>query len=98
MTDLQDLTKVLVRPLVTEKSTRLQETGSYTFEVALHTNKGIVKQAVERVFNVDVINVNVLMVRGRRRRFGPRWVRSPDWKKAIVTLKPGQKITIFEGT
>lgn len=97
MTDIAQLTKVLRRPLVTEKSLRLQEQGRYTFEVDPMANKGIVKQAVERLFGVDVVQVNIIRVKGKRKRFGPRWMQKPGYKKAIVTLKPGQKIPILEG-
>lgn len=97
MTDIAQLTKVLRRPLITEKSLRLQEQGRYCFEVDPQANKGLVKQAVERLFSVDVVQVNIIRMKGKRKRFGPRWVQKPGYKKAIVTLKPGQKIPILEG-
>lgn len=97
MTDIVDLTKILVRPLVTEKSARLQEDGTYTFEVPLTASKGIVKQAVERLFKVDVVRVNTSRVKGKRKRFGMRMTQRKDWKKAIVILKSGQRIPIVEG-
>ena len=88
---------VLRRPVVTEKSTLLQETGRYTFEVAPSANKHQIKRAVEEAFNVEVVHVNTMNVRGKRKRFGPRLVAKPAWKKAIVQLAPGDSITIFEG-
>ncbi|MCS7207726.1 MAG: 50S ribosomal protein L23 [Dehalococcoidia bacterium] len=97
MTDIAQLTNVLRRPLITEKSYRLQEQGRYSFEVDPRANKGLIKQAVERLFGVDVVRVNVMWVKGKRKRLGPRWVQKPGYKKAIVTLKPGQKIPILEG-
>ena len=91
------LTRVLVRPVVTEKSTRLQEMNKYTFEVILEANQRWVKQAVEQLFNVKVMKVNMIRTPGKRKRFGPRLVQSRAQKKAIVTLRPGDKIALFEG-
>jgi large subunit ribosomal protein L23 len=97
MTKIWEHTQVLVRPLVTEKSTRLQEQGQYTFEVPLVANKGTVKQAVERLFNVDVVRVNILGMKGKPKTFRMKRVKPHPWKKAVVTLKAGQKIQLFEG-
>jgi large subunit ribosomal protein L23 len=91
------LYEVLQKPLITEKSTVLQAEGKYAFHVADRANKVLVKQAVEKAFNVKVTAVNMMMVRGKMRRIGRRMVMTPDWKKAIVTLKPGDKIELFEG-
>ena len=88
---------IIRRPVVTEKSTLLQEEGRYTFEVARRATKHVIKQAVEEAFNVEVVRVNTMNVRGKRKRFGPRLVARPAWKKAIVQLAPGNTITIFEG-
>jgi large subunit ribosomal protein L23 len=88
---------VLRRPLVTEKNTSLQAQGKYAFEVDRDANKLQVKQAVEKAFKVTVTAVNILMVRGRERKVGRRVVTGSSWKKAVVTLKPGDKIQIFEG-
>ena len=88
---------ILRRPVVTEKSTLLQEDGRYTFEVAPTATKHQIKQAVEEAFNVEVVRVNTMNVRGKRKRFGPRLAARPSWKKAIVQLAPGNTITIFEG-
>jgi large subunit ribosomal protein L23 len=87
----------LRRPLITEKGTTLQERGKYAFEVASGANKHQIKQSVEKAFNVKVTAVNVMTVAGKKRRVGGREVLTPSWKKAIVTLKPGDKITLFEG-
>jgi len=89
--------QVLVRPVVTEKSTILQEKDKYVFEVLPSANKAMVRQAVELAFNVKVTKVNIVMNRGKMKRYGPRRVTSRDIKKAIVTLKPGDRIQIFEG-
>ena len=89
--------EVLRRPLITEKNTGLQAQGKYAFEVAREANKHQVREAVEAAFEVSVTAVNVMMVHGKRRRVGRRQVLSPSWKKAIVTLKSGDKIELFEG-
>ena len=92
------LSEVLRRPLVTEKNTAIQAPqGKYAFEVAAGANKDLIKQAVEQAFKVDVTGVNVMTVPGRRRTMRGRIVITPSWKKAIVTLKPGDKIELFEG-
>ena len=92
------LYEVLRRPLITEKNTALQAQGKYVFEVAGGANKHQIKQAVEKAFKVKVTAVNVMTVPGKERRIGRRQVRTQSWEKAIVTLKPGDKIEIFEGT
>ena len=91
------LYEILRRPLITEKSTILHVQGKYAFEVAREANKPQIKQAVEKAFDVQVTAVNVMMVAGKRRRFGRRQLPGHPWKKAIVTLKPGDKIELFEG-
>lgn len=91
------LFEVLRRPLVTEKNTILQSQGKYAFEIAREANKDQVKQAVEKAFKVTVTAVNIMTVRGRERRVGRRVIAESSWKKAVVTLKPGDKIQIFEG-
>ena len=91
------LFEVIKRPLVTEKNTTLQGQGKYSFEVDSDANKMQVKQAVEKAFKVTVVAVNVMTVRGRERRVGRRKVLAGTWKKAVVSLKPGDKIQIFEG-
>ena len=91
------LYEVLRRPLVTEKGTILQAQGKYAFEVDGGANKIEVKQAVEKAFSVKVAKVNVLTVSGKTRRMGRGIFKTPSWKKAIVTLKPGEKIELFEG-
>jgi large subunit ribosomal protein L23 len=90
--------EVLLRPLITEKSTILQDGhNKYAFEVDSRANKAQVKTAVEESFNVKVVEVNVLTVRGKRKRFGRRLVQQHSWKKAMVSLQPGDKIQLFEG-
>ncbi len=91
--------KVLKRPISSEKSNVLASYyGQYTFEVDRRANKIQVKEAVEKFFDVDVISVNIMNMPAKRGRFGRRQiVRKPAWKKAIVTLAPGQRIEFFEG-
>ena len=91
------LYEVLRRPLITEKITLLQAQNRYGFEVAQGAAKQQIKQAVEAAFKVKVVKVNVMTVPGKMRRIGRRQVMTPSWKKAVVTLEPGQKIEFFEG-
>lgn len=94
---MAQLTNVLIGPVVTEKSTRLQDENKYTFRVALTANKTLVKQAVETLFDVKVRKVTMVRLPGKVKRFGPRLTKGPDKKKAIVTLREGDRITVFEG-
>lgn len=89
--------QILVRPIVTEKNTALSEVGKYSFEVALAANKIEVKRAVEEIFKVKVTAVNVLKVPGKMRRMGRTSGMTRTWKKAIVTLAPGERIELFQG-
>ena len=89
--------QVLCRPVITEKNTALQALGKYAFEVDEKANKQQIKQAVEKAFGVKVTAVNVVSVPGKRRLVGRRQVLTRSWKKAIVTLKPGDSIQFFEG-
>ncbi len=88
---------VLRRPVITEKNTMLTEQSKYTFEVAREANKPQIKQAVEKAFKVKVVSVNVIHVPGKMRRAGRQRGMTPSWKKAVVTLEPGNKIEFFEG-
>jgi large subunit ribosomal protein L23 len=88
---------VLLRPLVTEKTTVLTGQDKYVFEVDTRANKMQIREAVQLAFNVTVADVNTMMMKGKPRRFGRKVVNRPDWKKAVVTLVPGDKIELFEG-
>ena len=88
---------VLHRPIVTEKNTVLQEQNKYCFEVAGEANKHQIKEAVEKSFNGKVTMVNVMTVPGKTRRIGRRQVMTRSWKKAVVSLNPGDTIEFFEG-
>ena len=93
---------VLVRPLITEKSTDLMEQGQYAFEVLREANKIQIREAVEKRFNVKVTAVNTLNVKPKAksrmatRRGGRITGHEAGWKKAIVTLAPGESIDLFE--
>lgn len=89
--------EVIRRPLVTEKNTALQSQNKYAFQVSKDSNKEQVKEAIEKAFKVNVIAVNIMTVRGREKRVGRKKVMVSPWKKAVVTLKTGDKIQIFEG-
>src|SRR3712207_6343312 len=93
---------IILRPVITEKNTRLNEQGQYTFEVAQEANKIEIKKAIEEIFGVTVKSVNTLNQRGklRQRRTKGGLIRgyNPDRKKAIVTLTPDSNpIDVFEG-
>lgn len=102
---------IIKRPLLTEKSSRLRETGGgaaapaegdaysqkVVFEVARDANKDEVKKAVQQLFKVSVTHVRTLIVRGKEKRVGRFSGRRPAWKKAFVTLKHGDSIEFFEG-
>jgi large subunit ribosomal protein L23 len=101
---------IIKRPLLTEKGTRLRETGGQAgapakeeveqqllFEVSPDANKIEIRQAVEKLFNVHVTQVRTQIVRGKEKRIGRFVGRRPHWKKAIVTLQPGETIEFFEG-
>ena len=92
------LHRTVVRPIVTEKSSAAyQERGEYTFEVAPDATKPAIRQAVETLFGVKVTGVWTSNVRGKLRKVGKSAGRRPNWKKAIVTLRAGDSIDVFEG-
>jgi large subunit ribosomal protein L23 len=88
---------VIVRPVVTEKSSLLSdEYNQYVFEVAPKANKIQIREAVEVIFDVDVTNVRTMIMPAKRGRRGRSWYRrTKQWKKAIVTLAPGNSIELF---
>ena len=89
---------IILKPVVTEASMEDLRAGKYTFKVALSANKIEIKNAVEEIFGVQVASVNTMRVRGRYRRMGRNEGRTPNWKKAIVTLAEGSKtIAFFDG-
>jgi len=88
---------ILIRPLMTEKSSLLMEQNKYTFEVHKSANKIQIRQAVEQVFKVKVMSVNTMNVPGKPKRRGNLVGKTRSWKKAIVTLFEGERIEFFEG-
>jgi large subunit ribosomal protein L23 len=93
--DLYDIVRI---PRITEKGTRLKaESNVLTFEVRTDANKVQVRKAIEGIFKVKVVDVTTVSISGKKKRMGMREGRRSDWKKAYVTLKPGEKIDIFEG-
>jgi large subunit ribosomal protein L23 len=89
--------QVLLAPVVSEKSFSLISDRKYTFKVHEDAHKTQVRQAVEELFEVEVQNVHIVKVRSKPKRRGLTQGRRPGWKKAIVQLKPGHQIEIFEG-
>jgi large subunit ribosomal protein L23 len=88
---------IVRRALISEKGTRIRESkNGYLFEVARDANKIEVKQAVEAIFSVKVDSVRTLRVHGKPKRLGRYAGHRSDWKKAVVTLKKGQTIELFE--
>jgi large subunit ribosomal protein L23 len=95
---MEQLHNIIRRPLITEKSTRQRETqNQYLFEVDRRANKIEIKRAVEQLFKVKVVRVNVSQVHGKVKRLGRNVGRRPDWKKAMVLLEKGNRIDFFEG-
>ncbi|MBX2801421.1 MAG: 50S ribosomal protein L23 [Myxococcales bacterium] len=87
----------LVRPLVTEKTTTLLGNDrTYAFEVSVDASKPQIKRAVEAFYNVEVDNVRTLIMRGKTKRFGRRFGKRKNWKKAYVTLCEGHALNLFE--
>jgi large subunit ribosomal protein L23 len=103
--------QIIKRPLLTEKGTLLKETGGnpqgaldpeavksqLIFEVAKDANKVEIRHAVEKLWNVDVVSVRTAIVRGKEKRVGRFVGKVSNWKKAVVTIAPGQNIEFFEG-
>ena len=95
---MKDIYAIIKKPIITERSAYLKERGNkIIFQVDVNANKRDIKKAVEKVFNVNVMDVNTLNVKGKVKRFGKSFGKRPDWKKAIVTLKEGDKIELLEG-
>ncbi len=95
---MKNLYQVIKKPVITEKSTNQVADGKYTFEVDKRAAKNEVEQAVEKLFGVTVLDVRTANTKGKEVRAGRRRTlgKKPDWKKAVVTLKEGDKIELFE--
>jgi large subunit ribosomal protein L23 len=90
--------QILKRPLLTEKSTTEKEQqNKLYFEVDRRANKIEIKEAVEKIFKVDVLDVTTIHVKGKKKRVGRHFTMTQDWKKAMVKIKPGQRVEFFEG-
>jgi large subunit ribosomal protein L23 len=96
---MMNVYQVLKRPILTEKTDLQRDEHQYVFEVTRRANKHQIKEAVETLFDVDVVSVNTMMMKPKRRRLGRKMiVTRPGWKKAVVTVESGQRITeFFEG-
>lgn len=88
--------EVLLKPLITEKTTDLMQENKYTFKVDPRANKIEIKHAVEAAFDVNVVEVRTMNVPGKLKRQGRFAGYQSDWKKAIITLQAGQRLPIFE--
>lgn len=89
---------IIIRPLITEKTTRQKEAyNQFSFEVERRANRIEIGKAVEKIFNVRVSDVRTMQVKGKVKRRGRIVGKRRDWKKAIVTLMPGERIEFFEG-
>ncbi|MDX9703331.1 MAG: 50S ribosomal protein L23 [Candidatus Auribacterota bacterium] len=91
---MKELTQILIEPVISERTTYLNEINKYVFVVQKNANKIEVKHAVEKLFNVKVDKVNIVNVQGKRKRRRFKIGKRPDWKKAIITLQEGQKIEL----
>lgn len=95
---MKDIYQVIKKPLITEKANILKEKDNkVAFVVDRTANKAEIKEAVEHLLKVKVLKVNVSNMTGKPRRLGRSIGKRPDWKKAVVTLKPGDRIDFFEG-
>jgi len=95
---MKEARDIIISPIITEKSMDLMESNNtYTFQVAKDSNKVEIKNAIQEIFNVDVVNVNTMNLKGKEIRLGVHEGRRPDWKKALVKLAKDDEIEIFEG-
>lgn len=95
---MKDIYQVIARPIITEKSTVQRETcNKVTFEVHPLANKKEIKNAIEKIFKVSVLNVQTMRRQGKPKRVGRHTGKTQNWKKAVATLKPGNQIEFFEG-
>lgn len=94
---MAELHDILVRPIVTEKSSRqMASDNTYVFEVGVRANKIQIKHAIEQVFGVTVEDVRTVNVRGKTKRFGRFFGKRPNWKKAYVRLADGDSLNFYE--
>ena len=94
---MQSIYDVIIKPIISEKSTALQEVANrYVFQVSPRANKQEIRDAVQRLFNVNVKEVRTMIIHGKVKRAGKLMAKKPNWKKAIVTLGANQKIDFFQ--
>ncbi len=94
---MAELHEILLRPIITEKSSRLtEEQNTYVFQVGDQANKVQVKRAIESFYGVKVVDVRTLRVRGKMKRFGSHYGKRSNWKKAYITLAEGDVLDHFE--
>ncbi|ADO77811.1 50S ribosomal protein L23 [Halanaerobium praevalens] len=95
---MKDARDIIIAPIISENTmSQMQENNTYTFKVAKNANKIEVRNAVEEIFSVKVVNVNTINVRGKKRRLGFHTGKKPDWKKALVKLAEDDEIEVYEG-
>lgn len=90
---------IVISPIISEKSYRNVDSNKYTFKVHKKANKVEIRDAISKIFNVIVVDVNTIKVKGKPKKLGlraPSPGKTPDWKKAVVTLAEGDKIEFFE--
>jgi large subunit ribosomal protein L23 len=95
---MKDPRDIIKRPVITERTADMMASNKYVFEVDLRANKTEIKDAVQRIFDVKVVNVNTMRVKGKPKRVGKYFGKRSDWKKAIVQLSEDSKsLDFFEG-
>ncbi len=92
---MSDIYDIIIRPALTEKSTQMAEEDKHVFQVKFDATKPQIRRAVEKLFGVDVVKVNTMIVPGKPKRVGLQQGRSSAWKKAIVTVEEDQMIDLF---
>ncbi len=92
---MSDIYDIIIRPALTEKSTRMSEDNKHVFQVKYDANKSQIKEAVQKIFGVDVVKVNTMIMPGKPKRVGWQYGRRRAWKKAVVTIAEDQMIDLF---
>ncbi|TAL39234.1 MAG: 50S ribosomal protein L23 [Spirochaetes bacterium] len=91
-----DHNDTIVKPVLSEKSTEFASQGKYVFRVAMKANKPLIRKAIKELFNVTAKKINIVNVRGKKKRVRAQYGFTSSWKKAVVTVKAGEKIELFE--
>lgn len=92
----KNLDEILIRPILTEKTTLLEKEGKYLFEVSAQANKIEIKKAIEKIYKVKPVKINIIKMRGKSVRYGRTTGKTKNWKKAIITLEKGKKIELTQ--